>query len=99
MIDGERRRAVAEAEIDQADPGKGQVLTRIAGGRPANDDLPSRARNEHCRTGGTCGRLLDDLGRFIEEHAEELAIMETLDNGKRLSESPYADTAPTAQTC
>jgi len=44
------------------------------------------------------GRLLQDLGILIEEHAEELATLETLDNGKPLTESLYVDTAMAVET-
>ena len=87
VIGGQRRRAVSEEEIEQVDPGTGQVLTAIAAGGPADVDL---AVNSAWKSAGLWrgirpsarGRLLQDLGILIEEHAEELATLETLDNGK-----------------
>ena len=103
MIDGERGRAVTEQEIEQVDPGTGQPLTRIAGGGQADVDLA--VKSAHRALPGwrrmrpsARGRLLQDLGLLIEEHAEELATLETLDNGKPLAESLYVDTALAAET-
>jgi aldehyde dehydrogenase (NAD+) len=103
IIDGERRRAVSEEEIEQVDPGTGQVLTAIAAGGAADVDLAVNSAQESAglwrgMRPSARGRLLQDLGSLIEEHAEELATLETLDNGKPLAESLYCDTALAAET-
>lgn len=43
------------------------------------------------------GRILLDVADAIEAHAEELATLETLDNGKPLSESLYIDVSLASQ--
>jgi aldehyde dehydrogenase (NAD+)/phenylacetaldehyde dehydrogenase len=103
IIDGQRRRAVSEEEIEQVDPGTGQVLTAIAAGGPADVDLAVNSARESAgpwrgMRPSARGRLLQDLGILIEDHAEELATLETLDNGKPLTESLYVDTAMAAET-
>jgi aldehyde dehydrogenase (NAD+)/phenylacetaldehyde dehydrogenase len=44
------------------------------------------------------GRLLADFAGLVEDHAEELAVLETLDAGKPLTEALYIDAAYTAET-
>ena len=102
VIGGQRRRAVSEEEIEQVDPGTGQVLTAIAAGGPADVDLAVNSAQESAglwrgMRPSARGRLLQDLGILIEEHAEEIATLETLDNGKPLAESLYIDTALAAE--
>jgi len=104
VIDGERRPAQAGRTIESVDPATGLPLATIAAGEAADVDaavisaqtafdeswgrLPPAAR----------GRLLFDFAGLVEEHAEELAVLETLDAGKPLTESLYIDAAYTAET-
>jgi aldehyde dehydrogenase (NAD+) len=103
VISGQRGCAASDEEIEQVDPATGQTLTAIAAGGPADIDRAVRSAGKALAgwrdmRPSARGRLLQDLGRLIEEHAEELAILETLDNGKPLAESLYIDTALAAET-
>jgi aldehyde dehydrogenase (NAD+) len=71
------------AEVAEAD--KADVDKAIAAARKALDGKWSKmsARDR--------GRLLYKLSQLIEQHATELAVLETTDNGKPIKESTYID--------
>ena len=71
------------AEVAEAD--KADVDKAVAAARKALDGKWSKmsARDR--------GRLLYKLSQLIEEHAGELAALETSDNGKPIKESTYID--------
>src|SRR5260370_1101929 len=71
------------AEVDEAD--KADVDKAVAAARKALDGKWSKmsARDR--------GRLLYRLSQLIEQHAGELAELETSDNGKPIKESTYID--------
>ncbi|KAI7838277.1 hypothetical protein COHA_007931 [Chlorella ohadii] len=48
-------------------------------------------------TGYQRGRILERFADLVEEHAEELALLETLDNGKTYTQSKTIDVPGTAQ--
>ncbi|NKQ57729.1 aldehyde dehydrogenase family protein [Amycolatopsis sp. K13G38] len=90
------------SDIPTIDPATGEVLARIAAGScfdveravaSASRAFPSwRSLKPAAR-----GRILADLADLIERNAEELAVLETLDNGKPLTESQYLDVAMVAE--
>jgi aldehyde dehydrogenase (NAD+)/phenylacetaldehyde dehydrogenase len=104
VIDGERTAASSGATIPVFDPATGQVLTRVAAGGADDVDTAvrsaQRAFDEDWRDLRTSarGRALLHLADLMEVHAEELATLETLDNGKPLTESLYLDVAVAAET-
>src|SRR5712664_1610396 len=71
------------AEVAEAD--KADVDKAVASARKAFEGKWSKmsARDR--------GRLLYKLSQLIEEHAGELAALETSDNGKPIKESTYID--------
>src|SRR6266436_6707437 len=71
------------AEVVEAD--QGDVDKAVAAARKAFEGKWSKmsARDR--------GRLLYKLSQLIEEHAGELAALETTDNGKPIRESTYID--------
>ena len=71
------------AEVAEAD--KADVDKAVAAARKAFEGKWSKmsARDR--------GRLLYKLSQLIEEHAGELATLETMDNGKPIKESTYID--------
>src|SRR5437660_4437366 len=71
------------AEVDEAD--KADVDKAVAAARKAMSGKWSKmsARDR--------GRLLYRLSQLIEQHAGELAELETMDNGKPIKESTYID--------
>src|SRR5437870_6836177 len=74
------------AEADQADVDKAVVAARKAfDGKWSK--LSARDR----------GRLIYKLSQLIEQHAKELAELETLDNGKPIKESLYVDLPQVAE--
>ncbi|MEO3788468.1 aldehyde dehydrogenase family protein [Actinocorallia sp. B10E7] len=103
IIGGRAAGAAEGGEIETLDPATGEVLTRIAAGTAADVDravaaasaaFPSwRELSPDAR-----GRLLSDLSVLIEENAGELAMLETLDNGKPMTESLYLDVGLAAQS-
>jgi phenylacetaldehyde dehydrogenase len=79
-------------------PATGEVLARVAeGGKEDIDRAVKAARSAfekgswHRMTPSERGRLIWKLADLIEEHLEELAELETLDNGKPLTVARAAD--------
>jgi acyl-CoA reductase-like NAD-dependent aldehyde dehydrogenase len=104
LIGGRWKESASGKTFETLDPATGQVLARVAEGDEADVDLAvkaaRRAFDEEWSTlsPGARGRLLFRLADLIEEHSEELAQLETLDNGKPLTESMYLDIAYTVET-
>ena len=98
LIDGEWVPAVSGETFEVYDPSTGEVLARVAAGgaedidravraaRRAFDDGPWRTMKPSER-----GRIMQRLAQLMEEHGEELAELESLDNGKPLSVARVAD--------
>lgn len=75
------------------DPATGQTICQVAEGDKADIDLAVKAARKAFEEGpwskmsaAERGRLLNKLADLIEKNKEELAALETFDNGK-----PYAD--------
>lgn len=93
LIDGHFRSSVSGRTFETINPTTGEVICHVAEGEKADIDLavkssrrafdagPWRRMNARER-----GRILYKLADLMERHADELAALETLDNGK-----PYAD--------
>src|SRR5262249_29043908 len=77
------------AQVAEAD--KEDVNRAIAAARKAFDDGPWRRL-----TGSQRGRLLWKLAELVEQHLEEFAELESIDNGKPLSVARVADVPLTA---
>jgi len=98
LIDGKWVDAVSGKTFETLNPATGQVIARVAEGdkadvdkavkaaRRAFDQGPWRKMNARER-----GRLMYKLADLIEENKEELAQLETLDNGKPIRDSRGAD--------
>ncbi|MEZ4562741.1 MAG: aldehyde dehydrogenase family protein [Thermomicrobiales bacterium] len=98
LIDGEWTPAASGETFEVFDPATGEVLARVAAGgaedidravraaRRAFDDGPWRTMKPSER-----GRIMQRLAQLMEEHGEELAELESLDNGKPLSVARVAD--------
>lgn len=103
LIDGIRRDAVAGGTIENFDPGTGQVIGRIARGGAQDVDLAVQSAL-HAFDGAwrdfkpsARARCLFTLADLMDARAEELAALETLDNGKPITESQYVDLALAAE--
>jgi aldehyde dehydrogenase (NAD+) len=86
--------------FDTINPATGEVLTSVAEARAEDvDRAVSAARRAFEDRGGAWrklsaserGRLLWKLADLVEKHIDELAELETLDNGKPIFESRHVD--------
>jgi aldehyde dehydrogenase (NAD+) len=98
LIDGQW--ADASTTFDTINPATGEVLTQIAEASGADVDRAVEAarRTFEDRSGAwrkqsasERGRLIWKLADLVEKNIDELAELETLDNGKPVFESRYVD--------
>jgi aldehyde dehydrogenase (NAD+) len=80
--------ATGEVLTDVASAGEADVDRAVAAARKAFDD-PAEAWQK--MAAADRGKLLWRIGDLIEKHVEEIAEIETLDNGKPIFESRYVD--------
>src|SRR5881275_1673624 len=98
LIDGKWLAAASGRTFDSIDPATGEVLARVAEGDKADIDLAVKAARRAFESGPWAkmsaserGRIIWKIADLLEEHTEELAELETLDNGKPISVSRVAD--------
>jgi aldehyde dehydrogenase (NAD+) len=98
LIDGEWHDAVSGKTFETINPATGEVIAGVAEGDDADIDLAVAAARRAFDSGPwpkmtarERGRLLYKLGELIEEHADELAGLETLNNGKPIRDSRNVD--------
>jgi len=98
LIDGKWVDSLSGKTFEDIDPATGDVIARVAEGAAEDIDLAVRAARKAFEEGPwprmsarQRGRLLFRLADLIEENAQELAALETLDKGKPISESLHAD--------
>jgi aldehyde dehydrogenase (NAD+) len=98
LIDGKWINSVSGRTFETINPATGEVIANVAEGEKADIDkavLAARRAFEsgpwHDMSARERGRLLYRLADLIEEHKEELAALETLDNGKPINDSLTAD--------
>lgn len=93
LIGGQWREAMSGETLDAIDPATGRVIASFPAGGEANADEAVRAARRAFDgawkriTPYDRGRLLQKAAALIERHAEELAQLITLDNGKPLAEA------------
>jgi phenylacetaldehyde dehydrogenase len=102
LIDGKWVDATSGRTFETYNPATGEVLARVAEGDRADVDLAVKAARRAFESGpwpslspSERGRLLWKLSDLVEKHLEELAELETLDNGKPVFFSRIVD-VPTA---
>jgi phenylacetaldehyde dehydrogenase len=102
LIGGKWVESVFGKTFETYNPATGEVLARVAEGDKADVDLAVKAARKAFESGpwpdmspSERGKLLWKLAELIDEHKEELAEMETLDNGKPVFFSRLVD-VPTA---
>src|SRR2546427_3569844 len=87
-------------KFDTINPATGEVLTQVVEASPeAIDRAVLAARRAFEDRSGAWrkmsaserGRLIWRLADLVEKHIDELAELETIDNGKPIFESPYVD--------
>ncbi|MEX0777146.1 MAG: aldehyde dehydrogenase family protein [Phycisphaeraceae bacterium] len=98
MINGQWLDAASGETFDVFDPATGNVIAKVAAGDKADIDKAVKAARQafdegpwRRLTASQRGRLVWKLGDLIEEHLEELAQLESLDNGKPLAVARAAD--------
>ncbi len=91
QIDGKSMQAFAGEEIEVVDPATEQLIAKVAAGGATDVDLAVRAARRAFDSGPWSrakpverAKLLFKLADAIESHADEFALLETLDNGKPL---------------
>src|SRR5262245_31151373 len=105
LIDGKWVEAASGKSFETVNPATGKVMARVAAG-DEEDVKRAVAAARRAFEGGpwpAAGprerqRLLFRIADLIEQHGEELAQLETLDNGKPLAESRTVDIPAAADT-
>ena len=105
LIDGKWIDSASGKTFETLNPATGQVIAKVAEGDAADVDKAVKAARRAFDTGPwrkmnarERGKLMNRLADLMEENLEELAALETLDNGKPISDSKAAD-LPLAIDC
>ncbi|MYU23260.1 aldehyde dehydrogenase family protein [Streptomyces sp. SID8352] len=104
LIDGAWVDALDGATFDSVDPATERVIARVPRAGARDVDRAVRAARAAFEPGSRWrtmspskrGRLVHRLGDLVLEHAEELALIESTDNGKPLTHAAFADIPMTA---
>jgi aldehyde dehydrogenase (NAD+) len=98
FIGGKWQDSVSGKTFATLNPATGEPICQVAEGDKADIDLAVQAARKAFEEGpwprmsaSKRGRLLNRLADLIEQHSEELAALESLDNGKPYRESLKAD--------
>jgi aldehyde dehydrogenase (NAD+) len=98
LIDGKWVDSVSGKTFDTLNPATEEVITSVAEGDSADIDLAVTAARKAFEDGPwkktdarDRGRILLEIANLIEKNKDELALLETLDNGKPISETANAD--------
>src|SRR5215475_1972546 len=94
LIGGKWQDSVSGKTFPTLNPATGEVICQVAEGDKADIDLAVKAARKAFEDGpwpkmnaSERGRLLNKLADLIEQHREELAALESLDNGKPVRDS------------
>ena len=103
LIDGQWRSAVSGKTFDVYNPATGEVIARVAEGDAADVDLAVTAARAAfpgwaALPPAARSQILWKVGELIDRHAQELAALESLDNGKPMSMALAVDIPLAAQT-
>ena len=98
FIDGQMVEAKSGKTFETINPATGEILAKVAEGDAVDIDLAVRAARRAFDDGpwsrmtpSERGRIIWRIGDLINEHLEEFAELETLDNGKPLAVARAAD--------
>jgi aldehyde dehydrogenase (NAD+) len=98
LVGGKWVDAASGKTFETINPATGDVICRVAEGDKADVDRAAQAARQAFESGpwpkmsaAERGRLLNRLADLIEQHKEELAALEALDNGKPVSVALAAD--------
>jgi phenylacetaldehyde dehydrogenase len=102
LIDGESVEAASGKTFETLNPATGESLGCVAHGEAEDIDRAVRSARRcfddegsdwRRMTSSERGKVIHRIGDLIERHADELALLETLDNGKPLTIAKAADVA------
>jgi phenylacetaldehyde dehydrogenase len=102
LIDGEWVEAASGKTFETLNPATGESLGWVAHGEAEDIDRAVRSARRcfddegsdwRRMTASERGKIIHRIGDLIERHADELALLETLDNGKPLTIAKAADVA------
>ncbi len=98
LIDGKWVEAASGKTFPVYNPATGQVMAHVAEGEKEDIDRAVQAARRafdsgpwHTMSPSTRGRLLNKLADLLEQHSEEFAQLDSLDNGKPLTVARAAD--------
>jgi aldehyde dehydrogenase (NAD+) len=98
LIDGQWRNSASGKTFATINPATEEEIAQVAEGDAADIDLAVKAARRAFDSGPwrktdarDRGRLMYKLADLIENHIDELAELETLDNGKPIRESRHGD--------
>jgi aldehyde dehydrogenase (NAD+) len=98
LIGGKWLDSVSGKTFETLNPATGEVICQVAEGDKADVDLAVKAARKAFEEGpwskmnaSERGRLLNKLADLIEQNKDELAALESLDNGKPLRDALAAD--------
>ncbi|MBO8202977.1 aldehyde dehydrogenase family protein [Streptomyces smyrnaeus] len=96
FVDGEFREAAAGKVFKTLSPASEEVLSEVAYGEQEDIDAAVRAARAafgpwSALPGAERAKYLFRIARIIQERSRELAVLETLDNGKPIRETRDAD--------
>ncbi|MDW5593448.1 aldehyde dehydrogenase family protein [Conexibacter stalactiti] len=102
LIDGRFEPALDGATLESHDPATGELLVAVASGSAADVDRAVKAARRAFATWSTAspserGKILWRTADLLEEHADELALLESLDNGKPLTAARHVDVPAAAE--
>ncbi|MCL6692331.1 aldehyde dehydrogenase family protein [Pseudomonas sp. R3.Fl] len=98
LINGQWKEAVSGETISVENPATEEVITHVPRGR--HEDIDDAVRVARTTFESSAwrkirpidrGRILENIARKIEEHADELAYLESLDTGKAVSFAKIID--------
>ena len=102
LIGGEHHPAADGGTFETLDPATGQAITSVAQAGAADVDRAVNAARAAVEEGDWAtmaaarrARLINQLADLVEEHGDELAELEALDNGKPLKLAKVVDVAQT----
>ncbi len=98
LIDGKWQEASSGKRFETINPATGEVITSVAEADKADIDLAVKAARKAFEEGPWSkmtatdrGKVISKLADLIMEHRDELASLETMDNGKPISDARNID--------
>ncbi len=98
LIDGQWRESTSGKTFDTINPATEEVIAEVAEGDAADIDAAVKAARRAFDSGPwrtmdarDRGKLINRLADLIEQNIDDLAALETLDNGKPITESRQGD--------